>query len=202
MSASKSDGAGSRAGSASARRARPAPKAAREHGFKPGADRLPEDRRRAVGRDADDERRAVDDRAKGKIAMRGLVDEIDQNAGGARGGGEALRLRLVVEAAHREHGAAQVGGSPGPMLHPDCAARRLRRDRAQLLARTFGKDIDLGAGRRQELRFPRHRRPVAGDDRALAGEREEDRQPRERCHARRMRRRDIARERRHQYTSC
>jgi hypothetical protein len=170
----------------------PAGKAARDHRLEPGADRLTEDRRRAIGRNADDERGAVDDGAEGKIAIRGPVDHIDRNAGRARGAGEALGLRLVVEASDGDGSAGKVLDPPRPLVQHDRCARSLRRDGAQLLAWALGKDRDIGAGRRQQLRFPGHRRPVAGDHCALAGKRQEDRQPRQRLHARRMRCRVIA----------
>jgi len=182
----------------------PAGKAARDHRLEPAADRLAEDRRRAVGRNADDERRAVDDGAEGKIAIRGPVDHIDRNAGRARGAGEALGLRLIVEAADGDGSVGKVLDPPRPLLQHDRRARGLRRDGTQLLAWELGKDRDMGAGRRQQLRFPGHRRAVAGDHRALAVERQEDRQPRQRLHTRRKRWRGITSvlDRGHQYTSC
>jgi hypothetical protein len=67
------------------------------------------------------------------------------------------------------------------------------------------KNLDVGAGRRQQLRFPRHRRSVAGDDRASVVEIKEDWQPRDRLHARRARLPRIPLQlgsAHHQYTSC
>jgi len=80
----------------------------------------------------------------------------------------------------------------------------LRGERAQLLASVFGEDFHMGAGRRQEFRFPRHRRSIAGDDRALPVEIEEERQPREGLHAGRARllRMALDLDQGHQYTSC
>jgi hypothetical protein len=160
-----------------------------------------EDRSGAVGRDADDERRAVDDRAEGEIAMGRPVDQVDRHADRARGAGESFRLLLVVEATHGDRGAGQIGGPPGAMAQRNRPARGLGRQGTQLLARTLGEDVDIGAGRREELRLPRRRRPVAGDDGAPAFEREEDRQPRQRRHTQSARLAETHR-RRHQYTSC
>jgi len=182
----------------------PAGKAARDHRLELGADRLGEDRRRAVGRDADDERRAIDDGAEGKIAISGPVDHIDRNAGRARGAAEALGLGRILEAADGDGSAGKILHPPRPLLQRDRCARGLCRDGAQLLAWSLGKDRDIGARRRQQLRLPCHRRPVAGDQRTFAGKRQEDWQPRQCLHARRMRRRGILSvlDRGHQYTSC
>ena len=137
--------------------------------------------------------------------MRGLVDHIDRHAGRACGAGKAVRLVIVVEAADGHGRADEIFRPPRPLMQRDRAARRLRRHCAKLLAGVVGKDLDLGAGRGEELRFPRRRRSVAGDDGALPLEREKDRQPRQRLHARwaRLRRPalDVVRAR-HQYTSC
>jgi len=83
------------------RRVRPAGKAARDHGLELGANRLGEDRCRAIGRNADDERGAIDDGAEREIAMRGPVDHIHRNAGGASGAREAFRVGVVLEASDR-----------------------------------------------------------------------------------------------------
>ena len=133
-----------------------------------------------------------------------LIDEIDGNAGGARGFGEALRVPVVIEAGDGDGSAAEVFGLPCPMLQHDRAARRrLRGQSVKLLAWTLGKHDNVGAGRRQQLRFPGHGRAVAGNHRPFAVERQEDRQPRERLHARgTLRATETARDARHQYTSC
>jgi len=183
------------------RRLRPAREAAREHGFELAADRLREDRRRAVGRNADHQRRAVDDGAEGKIAIGRLVDHVDRHATRARRRGEAPGIAVVLEAAHRDRRAGEVRGLPTPMMQCDRAARRLRGEGAKLLAGVLGKDVDGGSGGRKQLRFPRRRRPVAGDDGTLAVEREEHRQPRQRLHARRASLRGAS-FLRHQCTSC
>ena len=136
--------------------------------------------------------------------MSGPVDHIDRNAGRARGAAEALGLGRVLEAADGDGSAGKIFDPPRPLLQRDRCAGSFCRDRAQLLAWPLGKDRDIGAGRRQQLRLPCHRRPVAGDQRALAGKRQEDRQPRQCLHARRMRWRGMASvlDRAHQYTSC
>jgi hypothetical protein len=117
--------------------------------------------------------------------MRGLVDHIDRHAGYARCAGEGLRVRFVVEAADGNGGAGEIQRLPRPGVDRDRSARRLHRHGAKVLTGMIGEDVDLGAGRGEELRLPRRRRSVAGDHRALALEREKDRQPRERLHARR-----------------
>ena len=182
----------------------PAGKAARDHRLELGADCLGEDRRRAVGRNSDDERRAIDDGAEGKIAISGPVDHIDRNAGRARGAAEALGLGRFLEAADGDGSAGKILNPPRPLLQRDRCVRRVCRDGAQLLAWLLGKDRDIGARRRQHLRLPCHRRPVAGDQRTFAGKRQEDWQPRQSLHARRMRWRGVVSvlDCGHQYTSC
>jgi len=136
--------------------------------------------------------------------MRRPVDEIDRDAGRPRRGGKTFGVRVILEAADRDGGAGEVPRAPSPLTQDDRCTRSFRSQRAQLLARVFGKDRYVGAGRRQKLRFPRHRRPVAGNERALAVEIKEDRQPRECLHARRapLPRLRLSLERMHQYTSC
>jgi len=136
--------------------------------------------------------------------MRGPVDHVDRNAGRPRRGGETFGSCLILEAADRNRGAVKVLDPPCPMPQRERCTRCFRRQRAQLLARLLGKNLDIGAGRRQELSFPRHRSPVAGDHRPLTVEIEKDRQPRECLHARRARllRAPPNLDRAHQYTSC
>ena len=179
----------------------PARKAAREHSFELGADRLRKDRRRALRRNPDHERRAIDNGAERKIAMRRPIDDIDRNAGCARRGGKTFGAGVILEAADRNGGAGEVPRAPSPLSQSDRCARMVHRQGAQLLARVLGKDLDMSAGRRQKLCFPRHRRAVAGDERALALEIKENRQSRERLHARRARL-PVSLEHAHQYTSC
>ncbi len=59
----------------------PAGKTVRDQGFDLGADRLAEHRRGAVGGNADDQRRTIDDGAEGEIAKRRTVDDIHRHAG-------------------------------------------------------------------------------------------------------------------------
>src|SRR5262249_54600937 len=231
--ASKSDDAGSRSGLRTAKAAKsrqnrrrpdgespedctalrqrrggaaPPGKPPRNHAPRPGGGARPETRAPPPGRKPDGGRGgvAVGDGTEGKIAIGGPIDHIDWNAGRARGAGEALGLRLIVEAADGEGSAGKVLDPPRPLLQHDRRARGLRRDGAQLLAWPLGKDRDIGAGRRPQPRFPAPRCAVAGDDGALAVERQENRQPRQRSHARRMRWHGITSvlDRGHQYTSC
>ena len=101
-------------------------KSARDQRFEPGADRLGEHRRGAVGRDADHQRRTIDDGAEGEVAEVRLVDHIDRHAGRAAGGGKALRLGRILAAAHRDRGAGKIGRVPAAAMNDDRAARRLR----------------------------------------------------------------------------
>ena len=131
-----------------------------------------------------------------------LVDDIDGNAGGARGFGEALRVTVVIEAGDGDGSAAEVFGLPRPVLQHDRAARRLRGQSVKLLAWTLGKHGNVGAGRRQQFRLPGHGGAVAGNYRPFAVERQEDRQPRKWLHARgTLRATETAHAARHQYTS-
>jgi hypothetical protein len=182
----------------------PAGKTSRDHGFEPGADRLGKNRRRAVGGDPDDQGRAVDDRAECKVAVSGLVDDVDCDASRKGSAPEPLRLVLVIEVADTQRGSNHVGNPPGPTLERDCPARRLRCDGAKLFARMRGEHIDVGAGSGQELRLPRGRRPIARDQDALAFERQKDRKPGEWLHARGLHLRCTAMDDgiKHQYTSC
>jgi len=62
------------------RRLCPARKAARDHGLDLGPYRHAEHRRGAIGRDADDERRPVNDRPEGEVAESRLVDDVHRHA--------------------------------------------------------------------------------------------------------------------------
>ena len=101
------------------RRRGPAGEAERDQGLQLGADRLREDRRRPVGGDADDQGRAVDDRAEGEIAERRLVDHIDGDAGGARRAGERAGLVIVREGADRDRRAGKIARLPGARMDDD-----------------------------------------------------------------------------------
>ena len=79
------------------RRFRPGGKAARDQRLELRADRLAEHRRGAVGRNADHQRRAIDDRAEGEVAEFRLVDDVDRHAGSARGLREARGIGVVCQ---------------------------------------------------------------------------------------------------------
>ena len=135
--------------------------------------------------------------------MRGLVDHVDGHARCACGASKAVRLVIAVEAADGHRRGDEIRRPPRPPVQRDCARQR-GRDSTKLVARVVGEGRDLGAGGGQKLHLPRDTRPIAGDDGALAREREKDRKPCQRLHARRSRlRRPACRVRaRHQYTSC
>src|SRR6185436_20977620 len=114
--------------------------------------RLCKDRRRAGSGNADDERGTVDDGSEREVTMGRLVDDIDGNAGGARGVGEASRVAVVIEAGDGNGSAAEILRLPRPMLQHDGAARRLRGQSVKLLAWTLGKHQNVGAGGRKQLR--------------------------------------------------
>ena len=99
--------------------------------------------------------------------------------------GEAFGIGVVVAAADGDGGAGEIPPARSAAAIEIGAARRFLGDGAQLLAGVLDEDVDGGAGRRQQLDLPRHRRALTGHHRALAVEREEDRQPRQRRHARR-----------------
>ena len=155
-------------------------------------DGLAENRRRAVGRDADDDRRAVDDGAELEVAEGGLVDDVDENPALTRRRHEA---RGLVRAAigKREPRPVEILRLPAAMDERDGAAARSGKDRQFLFG--FGRHHrDLRAGGRQKLGLPDDAVAAAGDQHALAVEIEEDRQLGERLEARRagFRRPDVA----------
>ena len=135
---------------------RPSGKAVRQQGFELGADRLREHRRRAVGRNADHQRRAVDDGAEGKIAERRLVDDIDRHAGCARGlrEGGATSHRPRTRRSRRWR-RSRSSSRPGTFdEHDDAARRRHRRRRAHLVGHIARIDIDPRTRSRQQLGLP------------------------------------------------
>ena len=141
----------------------PGGKAVRQQRLQLGADRLRKHRRRAVGRNADHQRRAVDDGAEGEVAERRFVDHIDRDAYGTRGIAKAFCLGIGVEGANGDGGAAQIVRTP--LIH--------------------GVNLNLGAGGLQQLQLPGRGLPAADQHRALSSQREEHRQARQRAQARR-----------------
>src|SRR5258708_3006643 len=91
-----------------ARRLRQARKAAGDRGAALGPHRHAKPRRSAIGGDADDERRAVDDRPKGKVAEGGLIDDVHRHAAGAGRGGKLCGVPVVCESADRHGGAGEI----------------------------------------------------------------------------------------------
>ena len=166
------------------RRFRPAGKAARDQRLELGADGLREHRRGAVGRDADDKRRAVDDRAEGEIAVGRFVDHVDRDAGLARGARETLRLRVILERSDRDGSAGEIRVLPAAQMNEDRALRRVGGNREHLVAEFGREHVNVCAGGRKQLRLPGRRRGAAGQHHALAGECEEHWQPSKCSHAR------------------
>src|SRR5215470_12334883 len=95
------------------RRLGPARKAAWDHGLDLCAHRHAEHGRGAVGRDADDEWRAVDDRPEGEVTERWLIDDVDRYAVGTGRGGEFFRIAVVLARADRDRGASEVVSRDG-----------------------------------------------------------------------------------------
>ncbi len=141
---------------------RPACKAFRDQCFDLGADRLTEYRRGAVGRNADHERRAIDDGAKGKIAEVRPVDDIDGHASRARRVGEPCGRLVVSAVGNGDGGAGEIVRHPWPVMKDDGAARRRGCERKHVLIWRRRKNVDHSAGRRKQLRLPgRGRLPPA-----------------------------------------
>jgi hypothetical protein len=147
------------------------------------ADGLGEDRCGTVGGNSNDQGRAVDDRAEGKVAECRFVDDVDRYAGFARSLREASRIRVVGKRADSDGGSSKIARVPRAPVQHDRAARRSVGEGAQFCGDFLGIDVDVRAGRRQQLRLPGRRGTAAGQHRAFAGEREEDRQARDRRHA-------------------
>ena len=133
----------------------------RQQRLDPPADRLGEDRRGTIGRDADDDRRAIDDGAELELAERRLVDDVDRHAGRACGAVERPCFVLGLDVGQRDgcapaicratraaHGASS--GSRRRARAMQCRHVRLER---------FSVDLDTGAGSREQLGLPCRRRP-------------------------------------------
>ena len=165
------------------RRRGPGGKTSGQQHLKLGADRLGEDGRRAVGGNANDQGRAVDDGAEGEVAEFRFVDDVDWHALLARGVREGSRVRVVRKRADGDSGGFQIARDPRPLMQLELAAWRSGGQRSQLQGNLVGIDIDVRAGGGQQLRLPRRGRTAASQHCAFAGEREEDRQARDRLHA-------------------
>jgi hypothetical protein len=111
----------------------PGGKARGQQHFQLGADRLREDRCRAVGGNANDQGRAVDDGAESEVAEFRSVDDVNRNAGRARSLREASRVRLVGKRAGSDSGGLQIARDPLAPAQNDRAARRSGGERVQLL---------------------------------------------------------------------
>ena len=157
----------------------PARKAFWNECFDLGADRLAEYRRGAIGGNADDQWRAIDDGAEGEIAICRAVDDIDRHARGARRGCELRGFLIVRAIGYGDRGTGEIFRCPVLIMQNDRAAHRRGGERQHFLAGCRGKNLDTRAGGREQFGFPRRRRTAAGNDRALVFQREERRQPRQ-----------------------
>ena len=128
------------------RRRSPARKAARNERFQARADRLREHRCAAVGRHADDKRRAVDDGAEGEVAIGRLVDDIDRDAGLARGARKTLSLLVALESTDRDGCAGEVRGLPVAQVNDDRALRRVGGHREHLVGKFAREHVDFRTG--------------------------------------------------------
>ena len=111
---------------------RPGGKTFGQQHFQLGADGLGEGRRRAVGGNADDQGRAVDNGAEGEGAEFRLVDDVDRYAGRTRSFDEASRIRVVSKRADGDGGAFQIARDPCTPMQNDRAARRSSGESVQL----------------------------------------------------------------------
>ena len=91
------------------------------------------------------------------------------------------RIGVVLERADRDRSACQIVRVPAALMERRCAARWFGRERQHLVAKARGIDLDPRAGRRQQFRLPGRGLAAAGEHRALALEREEHRQARQRA---------------------
>ena len=147
-----------------------------------GADRLAQDRRGAIGADADHHRRAIDDAAEAEGRELGCVDDVDGDAVPASGRGECGRL-LAGQGAVRQRGSGQVVCVPSPADNGDAAGRRRLRERIELGAWIGCKRLHVCAGSSGKLGLPDRRIAGPGQDDALARQIDEYRQHRQRMHA-------------------
>jgi hypothetical protein len=165
-----------------ARRLGPAREAFRDQRFDLGAHRLTEYGRRAVGRNPDDERRTIDDRAEGEIAISRTVDDVDRYARLARGGGKPRCLRIIGAFGYGDRCSGAVGRCPRAPMNEDRAGWRRCRKCAHVFTGLRREQVDPGAGSREQLGLPRRGPAAAGNDGALAAQCEKCRQPRQRGH--------------------
>jgi len=155
---------------------------------------LAKDRRRAIGRDADDDRRAIDDRTELELGKCRLVDDIDGHARAFRRFGKCRGFGIIFEIPNRNRGACKDVRRPNlriaslpiaslripsPRMMGDCIVCRRGKARGHFGFWDFGIDVNVGAGRRQQFAFPCRGRCAAGHDGALARKIEKHRQLRE-----------------------
>jgi len=131
------------------RRLRPARKASGNQRFQLGPDGLAEHRRRAVGRNADDQRRAVDDRAEGEIAKCELVDHVDRDAGHARCARKTRGLLVCFEGSHCDRGAGEIARLPAAQMNEDRALRWVGGNGKHLIGGFTLEHVDVRAGGRE-----------------------------------------------------
>ena len=143
---------------------------------------LPEDRRGAIGRNADHDRRTLDDAAELEIAEGGTIHDIDRHAGAVRGVAETLRL-VVVSTSPIASAQPCMSDGAQPRADDFDVGDFVSRD-AHFFAGLGGEHADLRAARGQKLGFPCGAIAAARQQHRLAGELEENRQGCERSKTR------------------
>ncbi len=161
------------------RRLRPALEAGRDRRLYPHADGLPEHRSRAIGRNADDQRRAVHHRAELHVAEGRAVHHVDRHAGEARRAGKRLRFAVSGDIGDGQRRAADHLRRPGFGHEMDPAGfvrRPVVHQPVQRLAAARCVEFDIRARRRQQLRLPGDAVGGSSQDHAPSGELVEQRQ--------------------------
>ena len=135
-----------------ARDAGPVAERSRQQRLELGANGLGKNRGCSVGRDRYDERRAIDDRAEGKIAKLCVVDDVDECAGRARRGAENARFVLVLGSR-----IATVTPLRSPGFHGREKSDKFLRPATSCFyarARLGGEYARIGAGRSKKFGLP------------------------------------------------
>lgn len=149
----------------------------RQHGFKPSAQRLRQNRRAPVSGDADDQRRTVDDRAELKIRKLRPIDDIRGNAGGLRRRLErlgelfgVLRIRCVGDGERRAAQIFRREAAPDE-LQGGMAPRKL----AKVGAGISAIDFESGPGGAEKFGLPQGGLRASGQNDLFALEAKENR---------------------------
>ena len=102
-------------------------------------------------------------------------------------GGEAFDLAFVFEGADGDGRLCEIFFRPSAVAAFDAARQRLLIRQGEMPRGFIREETGRSTRRREKFRFP-DRGFSAGNDRALAGEREKQGQARQRAHARRAER--------------